>query len=65
MLEKNDNELLKRLEKEKKKIIIDMDAIKREPHICLLTYHKLKKQKKKINIEIKRVKNKMIPDIIA
>jgi len=60
-----DSELLKKLEEEKTELIKQMDEIKASPKVCFLTYHKLKMKKKNLNAEIKKLKNKIIPDIIA
>ncbi len=65
MLSKEDKDFLEKLEAEKKDIIQKMDDMKQQPHVCFLTYHKFKKQKKKLNSEIKKLKNSLIPDIIA
>lgn len=65
MLSSSDKYLLEKMEAEKLLVVEKMNAMKQEPHICFLTYHKLKKQKKKLNAEIKKIKNKSIPDIIA
>lgn len=65
MLTQDDKEFIDKLEEEKKSVIKQMDEMKQQPHVCFLTYHKLKKHKKKLNAEIKKIKNKSIPDIIA
>lgn len=65
MLNKEDKKLLEKLENQKQQVIFEMESMKNDSHICFLTYHKLKKHKKKLNAEIKKIKNRSIPDIIA
>lgn len=65
MISKELQEMLNSLEYEKDDIVKQINEIKKSPHVCFITYHKLKKRKKKINAEIKKIKENSLPDIIA
>ncbi|MCV6599049.1 MAG: hypothetical protein OIF36_01005 [Alphaproteobacteria bacterium] len=56
---------IKKLEEKLSEVEKQIVETKSCKHVCFITYHKLKLQKKIVKAEVKKLKAKTIPDIIA
>lgn len=56
---------IKKIEEKLSEVEKQIIETKNCKHVCFITYHKLKLQKKIFKAEIKKLKARIIPDIIA